>query len=264
MLSFIASRLAQFVIDHQQYVPYQRRLLKILAPFCSGLPLRSLYGVTLEANLRDVTNQLCLLGRYGDEIVDTIRSLAPGAAFIDIGANIGLFSTLAAKHVGRSGIVISFEPQLELACSLLKNAALNNLSNIFLVPAAITNTTDVFAMKTRESHTGSAHLAEAGNLGVFGVRLADMERLVASLIGRRPILVKIDVEGAELLVIRELEPILSHLAVSALVVEIDDTNLERFGNTRQDVYEFLGTLGFTPSKGKGCTKVHYDEIFWRK
>jgi FkbM family methyltransferase len=61
--------------------------------------------------------------------VEWIRStVQPGDVFYDIGANIGMYTLLAASRVGDAGKVYAFEPHVRNFTSLLQNVALNNLS----------------------------------------------------------------------------------------------------------------------------------------
>src|SRR6185312_8497302 len=72
--------------------------------------------------------------------------LRPGDVFVDIGANGGIYTVIAAKKVGASGRVLAFEPgprNLEL---LKRNLALNGLTNVTIVPKAVSNTAGAAAL----------------------------------------------------------------------------------------------------------------------
>src|SRR5689334_3802567 len=58
------------------------------------------------------------------------RLLGPGDLFVDIGANIGYFSVLAARSVGAEGRVIAIEPAPPTVAKLRDNLDLNGLSNV--------------------------------------------------------------------------------------------------------------------------------------
>jgi FkbM family methyltransferase len=66
-----------------------------------------------------------------------VQWLRPGMIFYDLGANIGFFSLLAARLVGASGRVFSFEPDAEVAARLRRNIALNEFSTITVVEAGV-------------------------------------------------------------------------------------------------------------------------------
>src|SRR5687767_10821855 len=65
-----------------------------------------------------------------------VDSLRPGDVFVDVGANIGFFSLLAARAVGPDGRVIAIEAVSELAAAVRANAALNGFTQIEVVEAA--------------------------------------------------------------------------------------------------------------------------------
>lgn len=77
-------------------------------------------------------------GRYFErhELEFMLSALGPGMTFVDIGANVGLFSIPAAMKV-RNGIVFAFEPSLSTYEQLVKNVRLNNLSNVHAVRSAL-------------------------------------------------------------------------------------------------------------------------------
>src|SRR5271156_100333 len=66
--------------------------------------------------------------------------LRPGIIFFDLGANIGLFTLLAARLVGEQGKVFSFEPDRENAGRLRENVARNNFKNVTIVEAGVWST----------------------------------------------------------------------------------------------------------------------------
>ena len=89
-------------------------------------------GLWLELNPRTGQNYL----RGGAELtVQKILAerLHPGMVFYDLGANIGLFTLLAARLVGDSGKVFSFEPDPENAARLRRNIQRNGFANVTVV-----------------------------------------------------------------------------------------------------------------------------------
>jgi FkbM family methyltransferase len=79
-------------------------------------------------------------GVYEVQAIDfVLKSLKPGAVFVDIGANIGAFTLPAARKVGRTGRVIAVEPSPRIFPYLERNVALNELSNVRLIQCAAFN-----------------------------------------------------------------------------------------------------------------------------
>src|SRR4029077_12076424 len=85
-------------------------------------------GLWLELNPR--TGQQYLHGDVEPVIQEILAGrLQPGMGFYDLGANIGFFSLLAAKLVGTTGKVFSFEPDPENAGRLVRNIERNGFTN---------------------------------------------------------------------------------------------------------------------------------------
>src|SRR5258708_6355023 len=68
-----------------------------------------------------------------------VTLLRPGDVAVDIGANLGYLTVLAALLVGPTGHVVAFEPDAENAARLRANLALNDCSNVTIIEKAVTN-----------------------------------------------------------------------------------------------------------------------------
>src|SRR6202041_3672613 len=93
-------------------------------------------GLWLELNPR--TGQNYRTGE-NEKICQAVvaERLQPGDVFYDLGANIGLFSLLAARVAGPTGKIFSFEPDAQIAERLRRNAAYNGFSNITVVELGV-------------------------------------------------------------------------------------------------------------------------------
>ena len=67
------------------------------------------------------------------------KFLRPGDIFVDVGANIGLFTLIAAKLVGKRGHVYAFEPSSRIHQRLIDNIKLNNLTNVSCYQLALSD-----------------------------------------------------------------------------------------------------------------------------
>lgn len=135
------------------------------------------------------------------------RVLRPGMKMIDIGANIGLFSLLAAKQVGPTGRVYSVEPRGENARLLLYSATLNRFDNIRLLPTAVGDNTGytlyqshigangALMTKPRDEDFGSQAILHPTSQVV---PMARLDNLISGPID----LIKLDIEGAEGMALR--------------------------------------------------------------
>lgn len=140
------------------------------------------------------------------------RRLRKGDTFVDIGANVGYFSMLAAKHVGESGYVVAVEASPSMFDALKENLALNpDLSNIHAINRAASDRACSIPF-----YSGPAH-----NLGlsstvdhrkrelhveaeVLAAPLGEILNEVQGIEIRRVRMIKIDVEGGEVAVLAGL------------------------------------------------------------
>lgn len=166
--------------------------------------------------------------------------LRPGDTMLDVGANVGFLSVVGAALVGATGRVIAFEPVPANARQVRRNARLNRLRQLEVVETAVGDRTGT-ARLVLAQHAGGAALAEAerppdarGEIAVPIVRLDDW---LAARPGLWPALVKIDVEGAELQVLRGLGATLGAGAAPGpgatppparptLLIEVDDASAD--------------------------------------
>ena len=95
---------------------------------------------------RDRPNEATVLDHFSDgrfyeaEIAEIlIRALQPGDIMLDIGANVGVFSVLAAGLVGPAGRVVAFEPEDENRSRMATNLALNEVNNVTVVAAPVSD-----------------------------------------------------------------------------------------------------------------------------
>lgn len=242
------------------------RLAKMLLAPSKGRPVRSVYDVLVRANVADFTNWSCISGVYQQDYNDVfaeVDRLQAGMAFIDIGANLGLFSLVAGQRVGPAGVVLAFEPSPAIFAELVANIAANRLANVIPLNLAVGAASGAVRFQSgEESHSGVGHIADDGGMTVPVISPADVKGMLDQLLGQRETVVKIDVEGAELTVLQGLETFLARPQFRQVIVEIDGENLARFGHKPAEVYGLMTPQGFTARRGLGAAD-HYNEIFDR-
>ena len=132
------------------------------------------------------------------------RRLRPGLRVIDIGANIGWFTMLAASRVGPAGQVIAVEPDRDNAGLLEASRRANGFDNVLLLPVAAGRVSGAVAIYKAYSNAATAPLDTVDPLRaelVPAIRLDDVVDAARGPIG----LIKADVEGAEPLALGGLE-----------------------------------------------------------
>lgn len=165
-------------------------------------------------------------GVYEPDVIRTLRQhLRTGATCIDVGGHVGYLTVIMSRLVGPGGRVVSFEPVPETFEALKENVRLNALGNVLLEQAALgegEGTLKLLCLTGQNlSWTSSATAYSAPGLvsevSVPGCSLDSYVQRAAL----RPNLIKIDVEGAELKVLRGARQTLrTHRPV--VLVEIHD------------------------------------------
>jgi FkbM family methyltransferase len=256
MLTRLGSGLAlEAMALYLRRIPWERgrwRLLNATLPLARSMlhepryrTVRTRYGFRLRVNLGD------WLGRHvfvtGDYEPPTARLIAallrPGDFFVDVGANIGYFTLLAARCVGPAGRVIAFEPSPRTREELAGNIALNAASNVLIGAEALSDCEgEATFYEGPEDHCGISSLRSIRDATrLVRVRTARLDDLLTP--GRRVGLVKIDVEGAEA---RVVEGMIGRLESDRpdLIIEVTDGYLRELGDSAQGLCRRLLALGY--------------------
>lgn len=183
--------------------PSKLRLLNALSGWLRQIECEVEPGLRLSLDYGDWLQGDLLCGRGHEPLTLALfqRLLAPGDTFVDVGANIGLFSLLAARRVGPTGRVIALEPNPTALQRLHENLALNPMLCVETISAAASDHTgEVRLAQPEAANLGGVRIAEDGNVRV---RCAPLGELLAPLrLERAPAMMKIDVEGHEPAVLR--------------------------------------------------------------
>lgn len=137
-----------------------------------------------------------------DETSFFISQLNSGDTVLDIGANIGWFTLVAAKHIGPGGTIHAFEPRPDTFKMLSKTIALNNLSSVVRRwQYALSDEAGELglAYNLNGVNPGGSFVSKSDIPGISMVRVPAV-RLDDLLPDVAPDIIKIDVEGAEPLV----------------------------------------------------------------
>lgn len=171
------------------------------------------------------------------------QQLSVGDVVVDIGANIGYYTLAFAQAVGASGQVYAFEPHPENFKLLSKNILVNGYRNVLPVQAAASDRSGSLALECCQVNQECHHLTAApGGQAVMvqSLRLDDYFSETAPSIS----LVKLDVEGYELHVIRGMRRLLTVNNRIRLVVEFAPQYLRRAGSLPMELLRELRELGF--------------------
>lgn len=186
-------------------------------------------------------------GTYEQPLQDVVAAeLGPGDVFYDIGANIGFFSLIAARRVGAQGHVYAFEPVPSNAAVIARHAELNGFATIEVFNKAVGAQTGRAELRLAH-HIGGAVLASAGEppdpRGRIAVDIVALDDFIKQRNLQPPKLVKIDVEGAELDVLRGMRQTLN-ADRPKVVYEIDDVSREGLERKAVKIAAFLAAVGY--------------------
>jgi FkbM family methyltransferase len=185
---------------------------------------RTHYGMPLAGStVEELQRFVYYLGRWEPHVEAVIAGmLRTGDTFIDIGANVGYFTLLGSKLVGASGKVVAIEACSATYQSLLDNLKRNKISNVRTVQCAVSDRdTELLLHSAPDINSGLASLIQdRGGEGTERVHGFPLGSLLSSDEIRSARLIKIDVEGAEKMVLEGMMPILRDLQAD-LVVEIN-------------------------------------------
>lgn len=221
-------------------------------PFWSGAPVRSvrnkLYGFNTFCDLSkwperqtfflrrwfDLPAQLLILGAAGR-----------GGTVVDVGANRGQFTLAAACIVGPSGRIISFEPNPAQAEVLRRDLERNGIDNVALHEIGLGDEDATLSLCVPHVNSGNASFggfaSEGETIENRRVRVGD-----EVLEGAKPDLIKIDVEGFELRVLRGLRTLITSVR-PIILTEVVPEHLARCGTSAEELFEFMELLGYRGS-----------------
>ncbi len=166
-----------------------------------------------------------LLGIYEPHVQQALEYwLAPRGVFYDVGANTGYFSLLTCLRAGQGGCVYAFEPLPENIRRMESMLAENRLSNCSLIPAAVSDRSGT-ALLHFDADSNTPSLIGSGSGRSFQVRTITLDEFSQS--ARWPDLVKVDVEGAETLVLAGAARLLACDRSPVWIVEVHSALLDQ-------------------------------------
>ncbi|PZQ21213.1 MAG: FkbM family methyltransferase [Sphingopyxis macrogoltabida] len=182
----------------------------------------SRYGVRMRANWRDRTFQYCRYATYGRVLSGYLAAQERPFGFVDIGANQGLYSLLAARNPQCVGVT-AFEPVAATFALLRDNIALNGAeAHIRPVHAAVSLQSGMATIATDTAHSGVASLRDTAATGVGeDIRILGITGVDTLLPPDAPLIVKIDVEGHEETVVEALIASMHRDRIASLFYEVD-------------------------------------------
>ncbi len=180
------------------------------------------------------------LGRWYDLPIQKLleQVLSEGDEVVDIGANTGMFSLSARHLVGNKGIVYSFEPNPEPREKLNHNIAINDIENIRVYTVGLGEIDSSFPLYAPYINSGEASLSCFSNNEYDKSKWYEVE--VEVKIGDNvlqeasPRLIKIDVEGGEVNVLKGISQLIDRCR-PVIIAEYVPKHIGRFGQSFEDL-----------------------------
>jgi len=183
--------------------------------------------------------------------------LSDGARFVDVGANFGWYTMLAATIVGPQGHVFAFEPSPVAASVMADAIAENELKNVTLVSAAVG---DAVGHETIYMPVGysvhSPSVFESGqDFTPLQVPLITLDSYAPLADGRPIDLMKVDVEGYEPNALRGMRGLAEKGMIKNLFCEFNSGWLKRNATTPAQLFDQIVSYGFRVHQ-KTSLQVH--------
>lgn len=201
-------------------------------------------GLRWELDLNElIDHRIFYLGTHERFTTKRILDALPsGGTFFDVGANMGYFTTLAAKQVGPAGKVVAFEPMSRALAKLNRHVAINDLGNVTVEKLVLTDHANgpievafqnswylydhVDAEETRET-----------------IPTTTLDDYIASHDVTRIDAMKIDVDGYELKVLSGGQELLRRFRPH-LFIELGKYTLRSAGDSLEALLDLLGGAGY--------------------
>jgi FkbM family methyltransferase len=205
----------------------------------------------LRSRVENIGGEAQLLERFLKNILKT-------DLVWDVGAYIGMYSLFSSKI---AAMVYSFEPEPNANMMLKKNQKLNNIKNIQLVPCALSDKTGNGSIYCSAYEGKAIHsIRKEPRLSTKGtpIKLYKGDDLVSNKMILPPNIVKIDVEGAECLVLSGMIESISESRCRCILIEVHPKMLPNFNSTLDDLKTLILKANFNIS----IVDQRGDEMHW--
>jgi FkbM family methyltransferase len=230
------------------------------SPFFMPMPAE-LGGYAFQCHLQDrIAREVCFTGRYEPQETAVVQAfLRPGMTFVDVGANWGYYTLLAAHLVGGRGRVVSLEPDPRLFPILERNVRHNGLRQVTAFRAAAAGQRGLLTLAGFDEQGANWGLSrvigqafepdlplmdrnEPGRC--FAVPALRLDELFDHLRLTTIDLLKMDIEGGEGFALTGLAQSLREHRIKRLLVELHPAQLLEKGQSEDEVFAQLQQSGY--------------------
>jgi FkbM family methyltransferase len=233
----VKARIWRFIYEHRAL---PKRLVSILAPRPVLLNLRD-FKMYVRLDDWAVGVHIARKRTYEEPVTTAILPfLKPRAVVVDIGANIGYYTLLAASRVGPEGKVIAFEPSAESIALLRMSLQENNFQNVTIHAKAVAQANGILSFRMSDS-IAVIHQNEPA-AQTFQVDSVALDSFLKD--EPRIDLIKIDIDGGEGLALRGMKELLKRHR-PALFTEFCPALLQGISGVSPEAYlDELRSVGY--------------------
>lgn len=202
-------------------------------------------GLSFRLDLREYHDWRVYFSRHNPLLMRILDLVSPGDVVLDIGANIGEFALMSAQRVGPEGKIFAFEPFPPNLARLRANVWLNPGLPVAVMPFALSDSAANLSMRVADGlNFGTASVREGDDSGnAVKTESRPLDDVDLGVAASRVSLMKIDVEGWELHVLRGAEQFLKTCR-PRIVLELVDSHLKIQGTSAAELVRWLGERGF--------------------
>lgn len=259
--SDVVRRIIALIEDLPAYLPQSaRRYLTWLGPLYKIIKrgifrllprqtMKTPWGPMIIVDPRNHVERGLARGSFEERVVEWFIEQYQGQEihFVDIGANIGFYAILFLNISGPDGSVDAFEPLESNRGKLISNMKLNNIDDITIYPIGCSDKSTVGTLWVPNSNMGEASLARKSSSTEPSysteVELEPLDEIYPKRDGTIPDVLKIDVEGAELQVLRGGEKFLKNHKPD-LILELHESLLGEFGDSMEGLVSLLKLMEY--------------------
>ena len=181
---------------------------------------------------------------YEPELAYLEKVLAPGNTFVDVGASFGIYTVAASRMVGDSGHVLAFEPSIQSFPVLRKNIDVNNLRNVSAFHVALSEKRGRAWLYHAPDPSGNSLGRDPSFEGAGeDVMTESLDHLLRRISVDRVDVIKMDVQGAEELVLRGASKVVNSMR-PIIIFEVYPDGAAYLGLSPNGAREMLESLGY--------------------
>jgi len=260
--SIVTSELIDAIIKALRPLQFRGkgRLAELLVPRSKDRSAL-LFGSQFHLDTSDYLQRQMYAGsfeRLETEIV--VKALRPGMTFVDVGANVGYYTALAAHLVGPTGAVFAFEPSDYAHPRLTKMVETSGLKSVRIIKRGLADVAGerflYGAVNEEPCELHTATMVPCDNPQRSLVRTETLDNVAEQLNIGQIDLMKIDVDGLEPLVLKGASNLIARGRISNILMECDEKSFNAMGTSASEIIDYLKASGFRSVCRVGSASIH--------